>query len=205
MRRVLQEHDTGSAACPKCRKLTATTYRYRDFSLASPKVRVRHVLVGVCDQCKTTVTVPWQSNERIQSAARIAQGRAETAGRIEARVPSDLYERLRLIATRLEARDEAFAHVMLRFYLSQLSRSPKFANRVRRLSVVREGSRASQRVSLRVSGKLYDQALKQAQACGVTDQSALVRGLIAAAYEDVFTDSSPQRRLLLECLADATS
>lgn len=205
MKRVLKEHDTGSAVCPKCRAMAKTTYRYRDISLASPKLRVRRVLVGVCDQCRGTVTVPWQSNERIQSAVRVARGRAESAGRIEARVPSDLYERLRLITTRLEARDEAFAHVMLRFYLSQLSRSPKFATRVRRLSVVREGSRASQRVSLRVSGKLYDQALKQAQACGVTDQSALVRGLIAAAYEDVFTNASPQRRAVLECLADATS
>ncbi len=205
MKKVLKEHDKGSAACPKCREMAKTTYLYRDISLTSPKIRVRRVLVGVCDVCHRTLTVPWQSNERIQSAVRVARGRAETSGRIEARVPSDLYECLRLIAARLEARDEAFAHVMLRFYLSQLSRSAKFAGRVRRLSVVREGSRASQRVSLRVSGKLYDQALKQAQAQGVTDQSALVRGLISAAYEDVFTDCSPQRRAVLECLADATN
>lgn len=204
MKRVLKEHDTGSAACPQCRRLTTMTYRYRDMNLASPKVRVRRVLVGVCDQCHKTVTVPWQSNERIQAATKSAQARVETAGRIEARVPSELYERLRLIAARLGARDEAFAHVMLRFYLSQLSRSAPLAHRVRRLGVVREGSRASQRVSLRVSGKLYDQALKQAQACGVTDQSTLVRGVIAAAYEDVFADGSPARRALLECLADAT-
>ncbi|MCC6650086.1 MAG: hypothetical protein IT348_02935 [Candidatus Eisenbacteria bacterium] len=205
MKQVLKEHDTGAALCRTCRKQTKTTYLYRDFSLTTPKLRVRRVLVGVCDVCQRTLTVPWQSNERIQATVRAARARTETSGRIEARVPSDLYERLRLIAARLEARDEAFAHVMLRFYLSQLSRSAKFAGRVRRLSVVREGSRASQRVSLRVSGKLYDQALKQAQAQGVTDQSALVRGLISAAYEDVFTDCSPQRRAVLECLADATN
>ena len=204
MKRVLKEHDTGSAVCPKCRAMANTTYRYRDISLTSPKVRVKRVLVGVCDDCHSTATVPWQSNQRIQAAVRAARDRAQAAGRIEARVPSELYERLRLIATRLEARDEAFAHVMLRFYLSQLARSAPLAKRVRRLGVVREGSRASQRVSLRVSGKLYDQAMKQARACGVTDQSTLVRGLISAAYEDVFADGSSQRRALLECLADAT-
>lgn len=48
MKRVLTEHDTGSAACPKCHKLAPMTYRYRDISLAAPKVRVKHVLVGVC-------------------------------------------------------------------------------------------------------------------------------------------------------------
>lgn len=93
---------------------------------------------------------------------------------------------------------------MLRFYLSQLSCSALLAKRVRRLGVVREGSRASQHVSLRVSGLLYAQAVKQARACGVTDQSSLVRGLISAAHENDFADGSSQRRALLECLADAT-
>lgn len=205
MNQLVCEQERARGLCRTCRKTVDTVYAYRDLELDDPKVTVEHVLVGVCETCGATVTVPWQSNLRLQNARSRAAEAPTPAPRFEARIPSELYETLRAIAAHLEARDESFSHLMLRYYLCQVARSDRFAERVHRLASSREWGPASQRLSLRVSAQLHRDALNAATAHGIADASELFRGLIWAAYKDVFVSKPSKRREFLEDLADATS
>ena len=205
MNQLVREKERGHGLCRTCRKTVNTVYAYRNIELDNPKVTVEHVLVGACEICGATVTVPWQSNLRLQNArARASEGTAP-APRFETRIPSELYEALRAIAAHLEARDESFSHLMLRYYLCQVARSDRFAERVHRLASSREWGPASERLSLRVSAQLHRDALKAATKHGIADASEMFRGLIWAAYQDVFAAKASKRREFLEDLADATS
>lgn len=110
MKRIPKEHDKTAGLCRSCRKRVETTYRYRDVDLDEPDVTVSNVLVAVCDQCNEIGSVPWQSNERLQVARRVELEWLANASRIEARVPSERYEYLRLIAAQLEAREGVFTN-----------------------------------------------------------------------------------------------
>ena len=205
MNQLVREKERAHGLCRTCRKTVDTVYAYRDIELENPKVTVEHVLVGACETCGATVTVPWQSNLRLQNARARASEASASAPRFEARIPSELYEALRAIAAHLEARDESFSHLMLRYYLCQVTRSDRFAERVHRLAGSREWGPASERLSLRVSAQLHRDALKAATEHGIADASEMFRGLIWAAYQDVFAAKPSKRREFLEDLADATS
>ena len=204
MNQLVREKERGHGLCHTCRRTVNTVYAYRDVELENPKVTVEHVLVGACETCGATVTVPWQSNLRLQNARARATEATAPPPRFEARIPSELYEALRAIAAHLEARDESFSHLMLRYYLCQVARSDRFAERVHRLAAAREWGPASERLSLRVSAQLHRDALKAATEHGIADSSEMFRGLIWAAYQDVFTTKASKRREFLEDLADAT-
>ncbi len=204
LNQLVREKERGHGLCRTCRKTVNTVYAYRDVELENPRLTVENVLVGACETCGATVTVPWQSNLRLQNA-RTRASEATTPPRFEARIPSELYEALRAIAAHLEARDESFSHLMLRYYLCQIARSDRFAERVHRLAGSREWGPASERLSLRVSAQLHRDALKAATEHGIADASEMFRGLIWAAYQDVFTSKASKRREFLEDLADATS
>jgi len=156
-------------------------FTYREVELEKPPLSVPDVLVNVCQHCATTVSVPWQSNQRLQAASKFESERLTQAARIEARVPGQLCEALRVVAAHLEAKDETFSPLVLRYYLSEVAHSEWFAHRVCRLATSEWTSGpASERISLRLSTELRDRALKSARRCGVQDQSALMRGVVVS-------------------------
>lgn len=205
MKKIWRENDKSEGICPSCRRRIPAVFAYRTVELENPRLSVADVLVSVCQPCGTTVSVPWQSNQRLQTARKIENERLTQAARIEARVPGQLYEALRVVAAHLEAKDEAFSPLVLRYYLSEVAHSARFAHRVCRLATCeRSRGPATERISLKLSSGLRNEALKSARRCGVHDQSALMRGLIAAVWEDVFEKKARRRLAFLENLASAT-
>lgn len=53
--------DTASEHCPQCGELVTAKYARRSIALPRTRLRVRDVLVGICDGCGTLLDVPRQS------------------------------------------------------------------------------------------------------------------------------------------------
>jgi uncharacterized protein YlaI len=56
-----REGDVSYALCPRCRKSVATRYEYRTVQLTRTRLRVRDVLVPVCEECDHMIAIPPQS------------------------------------------------------------------------------------------------------------------------------------------------
>ncbi len=58
--------DAGQAVCSNCKKMVDTTYRLRDVPLNDDNGVVKNILIGVCDVCAETVSMPQQSAAAVQ-------------------------------------------------------------------------------------------------------------------------------------------
>lgn len=58
--------DKGQAICEDCEKLVETTYQIRDIPLSDSRIIVPNLLVGVCNSCDKTVSIPAQNTAKIK-------------------------------------------------------------------------------------------------------------------------------------------
>ncbi len=126
--RILKEGDRGQAACPTCEAVVATHYEYRTVHLEQTGVDVENVLVGVCNVCDSTITIPAQSTPKLKEA------RERKLVPVNARVPRHLNDVLHLIADHYKVSYSSFCSPMLRYYVHQLATNDQLALRVRRLA-----------------------------------------------------------------------
>lgn len=206
MKRVWRENDRSEGVCQNCRRRVPTVFRYRTVELDNPAIPVPDVLVSVCERCEAIVTIPWQSNRLLQAARHHESEKLSQAATIEARVPGQVFEALRVVAAQLEVKDEVFSSLVLRYYLSEVARDRRFAVRVCRLADSDWSiGPSNQRISLKLSASLRVRALNSASECGISNQSALMRGLVAALWHDVFRKRgrNGKRRAFIEDLATA--
>ena len=194
--RVLQAGDTGTAICPLCETHVRIRYEYRPFRLEETGVEVDHVLVGVCQDCGDTVTVPAQSTPRLKAARRKKE---ET---IEARVPRPLEDLIYAVAEKVGTSAEEFRSQLVRYYLLEVAEKAETARRVGRLAASDLArARKEARISVRVDPSLLERAMEAAAEQGVQTQSDLVRGLVLAGAEDVLEGRASRRRRELEKIA----
>ncbi len=196
--RLLREGCKGQAICPGCERRVGTHYEYRTVHLEQTGVDVENVLAGVCDVCGRTVSIPAQSMPRLKEA------RERRITVFNARLPRHLDDTLYLIADRFDVPFPNFCGAMLRYYLRVLASDQRFARRVGRLarSELARGP-ANARISLRIDGDVLDGAWARARKAGVRSRSAMLRGIILAAQEDVIEGKSAARRRALDGIASA--
>ena len=94
--KLLFQGDRGKAICERCR-LAPITYRYRDVPLSDAGRLVKNILVGVCDQCESVVSIPAQSTPAIKTE------REKATRSIEAVLPAPYLEVLDLAAFKLSS------------------------------------------------------------------------------------------------------
>lgn len=201
--RLRKEGDRSVAVCPNCVKQVTTHFAYRDFPLEEPAVVVPNVLVGVCDVCGATASVPHQSTPKIREVRR----KAEKS--LEVRVPEHLLDAVGLIADSLHVPARAMLPLLVRFYLLEVSRDREL---VRALVAASRSSVASGRrkgrVSIRMRADIVDKALKAGKSAGLEGISDLTRAaVVMAAIDHGFTQPdvpfapSPDRRKRVEDVA----
>ena len=197
--KILKEGDRSESMCQTCKARVPIKYLYRTVHLDESDVDVKNVLVGVCEKCGETVSIPAQSFPRLKEA------REKKSKTIEARVPLELDDVIRMIADYYNVSDQAFRSSLLRFYLYQLVKNESLARRIKRLSEkdLARG-KAPARVSLRLSYDLWNDAWTVLNNSGINDWSTVIRGIIIAAQEDVFSNRASRRREELECIAAST-
>lgn len=194
--RILQEGDKGSALCPHCEERVLIRYEYRTFHLNESGVDVENVLLGVCEQCDETVTVPAQSSAKLKAARKRKE---ET---VEARVPRPLEDLVYAIAAEVGTSAAEFRNQLVRYYLLEIGEKAETARRVGRLaSTELAQARKKARISVRVDASVLARAMERATEQGIETQADLVRGLLIAGAEDVLEGRSSRRRRELEKIA----
>lgn len=193
---VLQAGDTGEAICSECEERVPIHYEYRTFHLDETDVDVENVLVGVCDQCDETVTVPAQSTPKLKAARR------EKDETVEARVPRPLEDLVYHVAAEVGSHGKDFRNQLVRYYLLEVGENDATARRVKRLAETSLAqSKKDARISIRVQSGALSDAMQRAGEQGVQTQADLVRGMLLAGAEDVLEGRAARRRRELEKIA----
>jgi hypothetical protein len=196
---LVKEGDQSEAICRHCKTLVTTHFKVRTYRLVDREIDIPGMLVGVCDECDSTVMLPAQSSPRIGEA--LQQRKEET---LEARIPTHLEDVIHLMARTFEAPIQTFRPSVLRFYLRELAGDAEFAERVHMLArsdLARAPGRA--RISLRVPEPLLAEARERARRMGIETDAQMLRGILLAAKEDVLDGGNPERILRLGGAAQA--
>jgi hypothetical protein len=196
--KILRGGDRGTALATDGRGWVPITYRYRSVRLEKTAVDVPNVLVGV-DDATDEVLVPSQSTPRLK--AEREQVKEET---IQVKIPHELDDVLAVIADRFKAPPKKFTPALLRYYLSEASESAKLRGRLVRLSGHPLASgRTGARLSFRSSREFGKRVQRAAGLVKGGSVSALARGAILAAKEDLVDGKSKPRMNKLEAVARA--
>ncbi len=197
--KILKEGDRSESMCPTCKARVPIRYSYRTVHLDETDIDVKNVLVGVCEKCTKTASIPAQSFPRLKEA------RERKSKIIEARIPLELDDIIRMIADYYHVSDQEFRSSLLRFYLYQIVKNESLVRRIKRLSEKDLAcGKAPARVSLRLSYDLWNNAWTVLNNSGINDWSTVIRGIIVAAQEDVLGNRASRRREDLECIAAST-
>ncbi len=150
-----------------------TEYQYRPLLLEKTKVTMPNVLVGVCLQCDSTVSVPAQSMPRLKEA------RQRVMKEQNARISLELEDRLNMMAARMDARPEPFKGALFRYALARVVRDKRFARLVWKQAQSPEAKgTAGARIKFRAEAALPEQAMALAHDAGINDLSTILRGAI---------------------------
>lgn len=184
--RLYQQGEASLGICGECQQRVPTRYEYRDMPLENPTTIALRVLVALCER-DHIVSVPWQSNHLLRAARRREQQQLLVEARIEVRVSDVFVEYFRVIAAMLDAQEQALRAPLIRFYLHEAVSDPAVVQRARDILLEheKEFGPANERISVRVPRHLRDSAISAAAAADIEDLSALIRGLISLAWEDV--------------------
>jgi hypothetical protein len=191
--KLWKEGDRSRAVCERCQRLVETRFERRTVRLERPPVEVPAVLVAVCTICGETVAIPAQSAPRLQEARR------SEAVRFEVRIPLELDDALRLIASKYTARPEAFEGSLIRYYLAKLGEDETTARRIKEMAASPLASgRNTGRISLRIEKPTWERAWKMARRVGIKNKSETIRGIIVAAAVDSGVANEAEWRSSLE-------
>ncbi len=196
--KILREGDRGYALAPE-RGRVEIVYEYRTIELERSKATVRNVLVGVDTETGEVLTVPAQSTPKLKAARE-----AKKEEVMSVRMPRELDDVLHLVADRYRVAPRQFAPAVIRYYLTLARVDAGMARRLNTLSRSRLATgRCRKDLRLRVPPKLLAWLRDIAVTTEGATRSAMVRGAIVAAKEDVLDDRARQRQRHLEAIARA--
>ena len=196
--KILREGDRGYALAPE-RGRVEIVYEYRTVELEKSKATVRNVLVGVDAETGEVLTVPAQSTPKLKAARE-----AKKEEVMSVRMPWELDDVLHLVANHYRVAPRQFAPAVIRYYLTLACADADMARRLNTLSKSRLATgRCKKDLRLRMQPELLVWLRDVAVATEGATRSAMVRGAIVAAKEDVLDDRARKRQQLLEAIARA--
>lgn len=185
--------DRGKALCEHCQQVVGITYTRRDVPFSDGNGQAREILVGVCDQCATTVAIPPQSTPAIKEARR------QQLTSIEARLPA-VY--LDVLDAAMHSVAEDAGVQMRKLFFSYYFSAPlvpaleqvhdDFAQYLAQQTEVRQipAVNAMKRLSLKVNHYVAEDLARLLQATRMT-QTELLKSLIAQIRLDVLEGGNP--------------
>lgn len=177
--KIWKEGDRSRGLCETCRKLVETRFARRVVALERPAAEVPDVLVAECVECGGIVAIPAQSSPRLQEARR------RESQRIEIRLPKELDDVLRLVASHYMARYDVFGASLIRYYVGRMGTEARVVRRVvhgARTPLAMSPSKG--RLSLSIEKPVWDAAWEASRREGLRDKSEVIRGIIIAAAVD---------------------
>ena len=177
--KIWKEGETTTALCPSCERRRDVVLRRRVVELKDPDVSIPDVLVAVCCECDGITFIPDQSTPRLTAGFR----RATVT--VNARVPRHLEDVLLLLAD-TGARSQPSTSAVVRFLMSEFASDPALALRVKEcLGDELLNAPGDHELSVRVPAELVVQVDEAAARVGIPSRTAVIKGLLAIAKEDV--------------------
>jgi hypothetical protein len=176
--KIWKEGDLSTALCPSCERIEDVAFSRRVVEL-DPGVSIPDVLVAVCRHCGEITFIPHQSTPRLRAGFK----RARVT--VNARVPRHLEDVLLLLADE-GSRSQPSTSAVVRFLLSEFASDPALALRVKEaLGDDLLDAPGDHELSVRVPAELVIQVDEAAARMGIESRTAVIKGLLAVAKEDV--------------------
>ncbi|MDH0866381.1 hypothetical protein [Mitsuaria sp. GD03876] len=114
--RIFEVGEHSKAFCHDCGKVVRTTFSRRDVAFNDGKGTARDVLVGVCDECDRTVSVPHQS------APALSRARKAAAQAIEANLPAAYIDVLDCAVHRIDSQASTdFRRALVTYFVHKIA------------------------------------------------------------------------------------
>ncbi|WP_222863965.1 hypothetical protein [Pigmentiphaga aceris] len=199
--KIFQEGDQSRAVCSHCADLVVTTFRRRDVPFSDGSSVAKNILVGVCDVCDTTVSIP------AQSTPAISKTRKEATASIEANLPAIYVDVLDYAVHTIDHRASTdFRRVLLSYFLHQAAGDAQLATKLKAMhakALVRfpehrgvARRRLSMKVPVRVSEDLQSLATRTE-----LNTTELLKSVVCSIQDDVLTAPKPKLIQALQGLA----
>ena len=191
--KIFQVGDKSKAFCNHCSDLVGTTFLRRDVPFSDGKGLAKSILVGACDTCGQTVSIPAQSTPAISKA------RKEPVESIEVNLPAMFVDVLDCAAFAIDNRASTdFRKTILTFFMHTAAHDARAPKRLKDLRKVADerfpAPRGAERrrLSMKVTASLMEEvhSLEQKTAMNTTD---LVKSMVCLVQEDLLT--KPQHDL----------
>lgn len=178
--KIWKEGEASSTLCPNCDRRRDVVFQRRTVELKDPDISIPDVLVAVCCECDGIAVIPAQSSPRLGAAVK--QARVT----LNARIPGHLEDVLLLLADTLASTSPPSVAAVLRFLLSEFASNPLVAKRVKdRTTDELLNGPADHELSVRIPALLLIEMDEAAARVGIPSRTAVVKGLLALAKEDV--------------------
>jgi hypothetical protein len=178
--KIWKEGEASRTICPTCQRRTDVIFRRRTVELKDPDVSIADVLAAVCCECGGVAVIP------AQSMPRLGAGMKQATVTLNARIPGHLEDVLLLLADTLASTSPPSVPAVLRFLLSEFASNPLVAKRVKERATdeLLDGP-ADHDLSVRIPALLLIEMDEAAARAGIPSRTAVVKGLLAVAKEDV--------------------
>jgi len=182
---ILKIDDKGKAACDDCQAFVKTTYLLRDVPFSDQSGIVKNVLVGVCDQCDSVVSLPHQSTPLVKAQ------REKQRGTLESRVPAHFIDILNLASFELGGSID-FTATIIRYYLHNLSNNNLSKKEINNyLTADLAKGKAQKRLSIKGRNITLDiDRLKKIT--HISSTSKLIKIIILKINEDILMRKNPE-------------
>ncbi len=191
--KIFKEGEKSKAICHHCRKLVSTTFKVQDTKIKDGKdlYRVPEVLVGICDDCASVVSVPQQSFAAVAEVRKKAEKKS-----LNIRVPRHLLDILNVSIIDLGIQISAdLRSQLLRFYIASASKDSKskvwLSNNLES-ELLRGEFKRSSRFSMKITPQLEGYFREMQQASGLT-KTEMIDSLIVEIKEDILDKKSPEK------------
>lgn len=182
---IFKEGDKGKAVCEDCRAVVSTTFQRRDVPFSDGRGIVRNILVGVCDQCGGTVSIPAQSTPAVGRARKAA------AASIEANLPAIYIDMLDRAIHAIDPQASTdFRRTLLVYFVHKAAHDDAGADRIRALyekvqtRYPEQRGGARRRLSMKIPGRVTEdfRLLERRTALNTTE---LLKGVVAQIQQRV--------------------
>lgn len=197
--KLFKAGDKGKAVCETCEDRVGTTFAYRNVPFSDSPDVVKDLLVAVCDECASVVSIPAQSTPAIQAVREIA------TESIEVRLPAPYVEALDLAAYRIDPRaTAAFRKRLLAYYIHRAAASEDAPTKIRALTEKTPARFAAKgptrRLSFKVTPRLEGEIDRITRAASLK-RTDLIKGLVMQIDRDIVQPRRPRHLAELRRLA----
>jgi hypothetical protein len=185
--KIWKEGDTSRALCPRCERKSEVVFLRRNVAQTEPAVVAEDVLVAVCVACDSIALIPNQSAPKLREAIQ------RPTIVLNARIPGHLKDILYMLVERVAHGWNHGKSPVIKYLLHEFGNSPSYARHVRAALAedLAQGA-ADQDVSVRVPVYIVLAVDEMAERVGIGGRSEVIRGILAAAKEDVLEEGDPE-------------